>query len=143
MTHSFPTRRSSDLPHQAPLENRMRWRGRCDDGYDAARERWHARQLDLGVIPPGTPLAPPNPGVPAWTDLTPNQKAFSARRQEAFAAMLENTDEQLGRLVDFLEGRGLPDATVPMVLSDNGRSDERRVGKRGYSPVRSRGWRTH
>src|SRR3546814_4945784 len=82
MTHSFPTRRSSDLPHQAPLENRMRWRGRFDDGYDAARERWHARQLDLGVIPPGTPLAPPNPGVPAWTDLTPNQKAFSARSEE-------------------------------------------------------------
>src|SRR3546814_16454587 len=123
----------------------MRWRGRFDDGYDAARERWHARQLDLGVIPPGTPLAPPNPGVPAWTDLTPNQKAFSARLQEAFAAMLEHTDEQLGRLVDFLEGRGLLDDTVLMVLSDNGasreggppgvmeRSEERRVGKEWVS----------
>src|SRR3546814_10998624 len=93
----------------------MRWRGRFDDGYDAARERWHARQLDLGVIPPGTPLAPPNPGVTAWTDLTPNQKAFSARLQEAFAAMLEHTDEKLGPPVAFPEGRGLPDATVLMV----------------------------
>src|SRR3546814_5637661 len=106
MTHSFPTRRSSDLPHQAPLEYSMRWRGRFDDGYDAARERWHARQLDLGVIPPGTPLAPPNPGVPAWTDLTPNQKAFSARLQAPFPAMLDHIDEPLGRPVDFLEGAG-------------------------------------
>src|SRR3546814_17661458 len=117
MTHSFPTRRSSDLPHQAPLENRMRWRGRFDDGYDAARERWHARQLDLGVIPPGTPLAPPNPGVPAWTDLTPHQKTFSARLQEAFAAMPEPTDDHPGRPVAIPAGRGHPHPPRPLVPS--------------------------
>src|SRR3546814_11455873 len=38
--------------------------------------------------------------------------------------MLEHTDEQLGRLVDLLEGRGLLDDTVLMVLSDNGASRE-------------------
>src|SRR3546814_16582163 len=124
MTHSFPTRRSSDLPHQAPLENRMRWRGRCDDGYDAARERWHARQLDLGVIPPGTPLAPPNTGVPAWTDLPPNQPAFSAGLQEAFAALLAHPDQRLALLGTFPEGSGLTDVTV--LLS----SETRRLGKR-------------
>jgi arylsulfatase A-like enzyme len=115
---------ATHAPHQAPVDYRQRWRGKFDDGYDAARERWFARQLDLGVVPKGTTLAPPNPGVPAWNDLTDNQRMFAARLQEAFAAMLEHTDVQIGRLVDFLERRGLLDDTLLMVLSDNGASRE-------------------
>ncbi|MGQ0431199.1 MAG: arylsulfatase [Microthrixaceae bacterium] len=115
---------ATHAPHQAPPEYLARWRGRFDDGYEVARERWFARQLELGIVPPGTTLAPPNPGVPAWDDLTANQRAFSARLQEAFAAMLEHTDAQIGRLVAFLEQRHLLDNTILMVLSDNGASRE-------------------
>jgi arylsulfatase len=115
---------ATHAPHQSPLEYRLRWRGRFDDGYDAVRERWFRRQLDLGVVPPGTRLAPPNPGVPAWAELTDNQRRFSARLQEAFAAMLEHTDAQIGRLTAFLEHRGLLHNTLLLVLSDNGASRE-------------------
>ncbi len=115
---------ATHAPHQAPAAYLDRWRGRFDDGYDAARERWFARQLELGVVPPGTTLAPPNPGVPAWADLTDNQRRFAARLQEAFAAMLEHTDAQIGRLAAFLEQRGLLDDTLFLVLSDNGASRE-------------------
>jgi arylsulfatase len=115
---------ATHAPHQAPLEHRLRWRGRFDDGYEAARERWFARQLELGIVPEGTTLAPRNPGVPAWDDLSANQKAFAARLQEAFAAMLEHADEQIGRLTEFLEERGLLDDTLLLVLSDNGASRE-------------------
>jgi arylsulfatase len=115
---------ATHAPHQAPAKYLERWRGRFDDGYDEARQRWYQRQLDLGVIPPGTTLAPPNPGVPAWSDLSPNQRAFAARLQEAFAAMLEHTDDQIGRVTGFLEQRGLLDNTLLLVLSDNGASRE-------------------
>jgi arylsulfatase len=115
---------ATHAPHQAPDAYRAKWRGKFDDGYDAARDRWFARQLELGIVPAGTTLAPPNPGVPPWTDLTDNQRAFAARLQEAFAAMLEHTDAQIGRLIDFLERRGLLDNTLLMVLSDNGASRE-------------------
>jgi arylsulfatase len=115
---------ATHAPHQSPQSYLDRWRGRFDDGYDAARDRWFARQLDMGIVPPGTTLADPNPGVPAWNDLTDNQRAFAARLQEAFAAMLEHTDDQIGRVVDFLERRGLLDDTILMVLSDNGASRE-------------------
>jgi arylsulfatase len=115
---------ATHAPHQAPQSYLDRWRGRFDEGYDVVRERWFRRQLELGVVPPGTTLAPPNPGVPAWTDLTDNQRRFSARLQEAFAAMLEHTDAQLGRLVAFLTERGLLDDTLLLVLSDNGASRE-------------------
>ncbi len=115
---------ATHAPHQSPLDYRMRWRGRFDDGYDVTRERWFARQLEMGVVPDGTTLAPPNPGVPSWRDLTDNQRAFAARLQEAFAAMLEHTDAQIARLVDFLERRQLLDDTLLLVLSDNGASRE-------------------
>ena len=115
---------ATHAPHQAPPAFLSRWRGKFDEGYDAVRERWFARQLEMGVVPAGTTLAPPNPGVPAWSDLTDAQRQFAARLQEAFAAMLEHTDVQIGRLVGFLERRGLLDNTLLMVLSDNGASRE-------------------
>ena len=115
---------ATHAPHQSPLDFRMKWRGKFDEGYEVMRERWFARQLEMGVVPAGTTLAPPNPGVPAWNDLTANQKAFAARLQEAFAALLEHTDVQIGRVVDFLEQRGLLENTLLMVVSDNGASRE-------------------
>ena len=115
---------ATHAPHQAPADYLQRWRGKFDDGYDAARERWFARQLELGVVPQGTTLAPRNPGVPPWDELTPNQQKFAARLQEAFAAMLEHTDAQIGRLVDFLSAHELLDDTLLLVLSDNGASRE-------------------
>jgi arylsulfatase len=111
-------------PHQAPQAYLDRWRGAFDEGYEVWRDRWFARQVELGIVPAGTALAPLNPGVPRWDDLTGNQRAFACRLQEAFAAMLEHTDDQIGRLVDHLDGRGLLDDTVVLVLSDNGASRE-------------------
>ena len=111
-------------PHQAPADHLERWKGAFDEGYDVMRERWFARQLELGIVPAGTNPAPRNPGVPPWSDLTANQQRFACRLQEAFAAMLEHTDEQIGRLVAFLEHHGLLENTFLQVLSDNGASRE-------------------
>lgn len=111
-------------PHQAPDAYLERWRGAFDEGYDVWRERWYRRQLELGVIPADTELAAPNLGVPAWDELTENEQRFACRLQEAFAAMLEHTDDQIGRLVSFLDDLDLLDDTVVMVLSDNGASRE-------------------
>ena len=111
-------------PHQSPQKYRDKWKGAFDDGYEAVRREWFARQQEIGIVPPGTDLAPRNFGVPPWKDLTENQQKFSNRLQEAFAAMLEHTDEQIGRLTAFLESLELLDDTVIMVLSDNGASQE-------------------
>lgn len=111
-------------PHQAPEDYLLRWRGKFDEGYDVMRERWYQRQVQLGIVPEGTLQAPRNPGVPAWDDLTPNQQKFACRLQEAYAAMLEHTDDQIGRLVSFLRQHDLLDDTLVMVMSDNGASRE-------------------
>ena len=111
-------------PHQAPQSYLDRWRGRFDAGWDVVREQWFDRQKALGVIPPQTRLAPRNPGVKPWTELSINEQRFACRLQEAFAAMLEHTDHQIGRMIAFLKSVGQWDNTVFVVLSDNGASQE-------------------
>ena len=49
---------------------------------------------------------------------------MAARLQEAFAAFLEHTDAQIGRLVDALDQLGRLDNTLLLLLSDNGASQE-------------------
>ncbi len=115
---------ATHAPHQAPPEYLDKYRGRYDEGWDMVRARWFANQLDMGVIPPGTELAPRNPGVEAWDDLSTNQQLLACRLQEAFAAFLDHTDAQIGRLVDDLAALGELDNTIIMVLGDNGASQE-------------------
>ncbi|MEO6571830.1 MAG: arylsulfatase [Ilumatobacteraceae bacterium] len=115
---------ATHAPHQAPREYLDKYRGAFDEGWDVLRDRWYRRQLDLGVIPPGTQLAPRNPGVDAWESLPDNQRRLAARLQEAFAAFLDHTDVQIGRLVDGLRAMGELDDTILVVMADNGASQE-------------------
>jgi arylsulfatase A-like enzyme len=115
---------ATHAPHQAPASHMARYRGRFDDGWDAVRQRWFDRQLERGIVPPGTQLAPRNPGVDAWDDLPDTQRRLAARLQEAFAAFLDHTDEQIGRFVDGLRDMGVLDDTIVVVLADNGASQE-------------------
>ncbi len=111
-------------PHQAPRAFLDKYRGRFDAGWDAVRQEWFARQLALGVVPPDTQLVPRNPGVRAWSELSENERRFAARLQEAYAAFLDHTDAQIGRVVEFLRALGRLDNTFLVVMSDNGASRE-------------------
>ena len=115
---------ATHAPHQAPASYLAKYRGAFDDGWDVARQRWFQRQLERGVIPAGTELAPRNPGVDAWDALGDNQRRLACRLQEAFAAFLDHTDDQIGRLVDGLRDMGQLDNTILLVLADNGASQE-------------------
>lgn len=115
---------ATHAPHQAPAEYLEKYRGAFDEGWDVMRERCYKKQIELGVIPEGTQLAPRNPGVDAWDDIPENQQKLAARLQEAFAAFLDHTDDQIGKLVDGLSAMGQLDNTILLVLADNGASQE-------------------
>ena len=115
---------AAHAPHQAPPSYLEKYRGRYDEGWDVIRQRWYERQLELGVIPAGTELAPRNPGVEPWDTLPENQQRLACRLQEAFAAFLDHTDVQIGRLIDGLRRLGQFDNTIFVVLADNGASQE-------------------
>ena len=113
-------------PHHAPPEYLSRQRGRYDAGWDAMRERRLRKQVELGIVPAGTRLAERNDGVQAWAEVRADDDLakLSTRLQEAYAAFLEHTDDQIGRLLDALTQFELDDETVVLLMSDNGASPE-------------------
>jgi arylsulfatase len=111
-------------PHHVPRDWIDRYRGRFDLGWDAWREQVHARQIETGVVPPGTQLAPRPPWVQEWSSLSGEEQRLYARMMEVFAAFLTHTDHHIGRLLDVLDATGERDRTLLMLLSDNGASAE-------------------
>lgn len=122
-------------PLAAPEDFIDRYRGRYDAGYDAIKQARLARQRELGIIGPdfrpypGLPSAAEfpagNAGGPArqyrlWDQLTPDQQRDQARRMEVYAAMVENLDWNIGRLIAHLKERGVYDNTLIVFQSDNG-----------------------
>ncbi len=115
---------ATHTPFQAPEKFVARYRGCYDEGWDVVRQRRYERQLELGVIPPGTQLPPPNDDVVPWADLAPKAQAALARFQEVYAAFLEHTDHEIGRLMNALDELDKLDNTIVVLLSDNGASQE-------------------
>ncbi len=111
-------------PHQAPRAYLDKYKGRYDKGWDVTRQEWFTKQLELGIVPAGTELAPRNPRVLPWAELSQDQQRLYARMQEAFGAFLDHTDDQIGRLVGFLSSIDALDNTLLILLSDNGASQE-------------------
>lgn len=110
--------------HRVPPDAIACYRGRYDAGWDRIREQRLARQQALGIVPPNTALAPRNPGVQAWEQLSPDERRVCARLQEIYAAFLEHTDAQIGRLLALLERLSRLDNTLIALVSDNGTSPE-------------------
>ncbi|WP_433437146.1 sulfatase-like hydrolase/transferase [Nonomuraea sp. CA-141351] len=111
-------------PHHVTPEWVEPYRGRFDRGWDAWREEIFQRQLEAGVVPPGTTLTPRPAWVPAWDGLGDDERRMYARQQEVFAGFLTHTDAQIGRLLDHLEETGQLDNTIVVLFSDNGASAE-------------------
>lgn len=111
-------------PHQAPKEWIARYQGAFDAGWDVYREQVHQRQLELGILPPGTALSERPDWVKPWDSLTADEQRLFARQMEVFAAFLSHTDHYLGELMGTLEALGELDNTIIALISDNGASGE-------------------
>lgn len=112
-------------PHHVAKEWIERYRGAFDAGWDAARREILARQVKLGVAPPGTKLAPKPQAIRDWDTLSADERRLFARQMEVYAAFAEYTDFEIGRLVDALRDMGLLDDTLVFyILGDNGTSAE-------------------
>ncbi|MDW3220208.1 MAG: arylsulfatase [Acidimicrobiales bacterium] len=124
-------------PLHAKPDDMARHRGNYDVGWDVVRERRFARQLERGLFPDGTAMAPRNhePGheVEPWDDHDADEQARFARYMETYAAMVDNVDQNLGRLLDTIEALGDADNTVVIFTSDNGATEEGGAsGSRSY-----------
>jgi arylsulfatase len=127
-------------PHHAPKEWADRYRGKFDMGYEAYRELVFQRQKERGIVPDGAELSPINPyidetnpdgqgwpevdTVRPWESLSEDEKTLFRRMAEVYAGFLGHTDDQIGRLLDYLDEVGELDNTLIVLVSDNGASGE-------------------
>ena len=116
---------ATHAPHHAPKEWIAKYKGRFNVGWDKMREETFQRQKKLGVIPADTKLTPRPAEIPAWDDMSDDQKRLFERQMETFAGFAEHTDHEVGRLVAQLEAIGeLENTLFFYIVGDNGASAE-------------------
>jgi len=116
---------ATHAPHHAPKEWIAKYKGEFSGGWDKLREETFARQKKLGVIPANAKLTPRPKEIPAWADMSAEQKRLFERQMETFAGFAEHTDHEVARLVAQLEAIGALDNTVfYYIVGDNGASAE-------------------
>ena len=116
---AYVSYQAQHYPHQAPEEYIDKYMGMYDAGWDAIRQQRYEKQVELGIMPAGLELQP-NPIAPAWESLTDEQRKVQAKKMAVYAAMLENLDDGVGRLLAHLAEIGEADNTLIIFKSDNG-----------------------
>ena len=116
---------ATHAPHHVPKVWSDKYKGKFDDGWDALRETIFARQKKLGVIPKDAELTGRHDEIPGWDDMPAELKPVLARQMEIYAGFLEQTDHEVGRLIDAIGDLGvLEDTLIYYILGDNGASAE-------------------
>ena len=116
---------ATHAPHHVPKAWPAKYKGRFSGGWDKLREETWARQKQMGIIPQGAKLTPRPKEIPAWDEMSADQKRLFERQMETFAGFAEHTDHEVGRLVAQLETLGELDNTLFFyVVGDNGASAE-------------------
>ena len=112
-------------PHQVPKQWVDHYRGRFDRGWDVVRKEAFEQQKAQGVIPANAEPTPRPDGLPAWDSLTAEQKKLLAHQAEVYAGYTEQTDYEVGRLLDAIREEGQVNNTVVFwIFGDNGASAE-------------------
>ena len=116
---------ATHAPHQVPKQWSDKYKGKFDNGWDALREKTLANQKKLGVVPKDAELTKRHDEIPSWDDMPDDLKPVLARQMEIYAGFFEQTDHEVGRLVDAIDDLGvLDDTLIYYILGDNGASAE-------------------
>jgi len=107
-------------PYHMPREWRTRHVAEYDIGWDAVRQARLKRQVELGIMPPDTPLAERMWFIPDPVLLAPATRAILGKKMELYAGLVENLDFHVGRLIDYLKSVGEYENTVFILFGDNG-----------------------
>ncbi len=106
-------------PLHARPETIAKYDGVYDNGYEAIRQSRLVRMKELGVISQATTITNRSGD---W-DKVPD-KVWEAACMEVYAAMIDQMDSGIGRLVQQLEERGQLDNTIILFMQDNGGCQE-------------------
>jgi len=116
---------ATHAPHHVPQTWIAKYKGKFDQGWDKLRTETLSRQIQLGVVPQGTKLAPKPAAIKDWEQLDADSKKLFARQMEVFAGYGEYADFEVGRVIQALEDLGqLDDTLIFYMVGDNGASAE-------------------
>ncbi len=112
-------------PMHALPQDIAKYKGRYDGGYRGIRNARAKRVLDLGLVKSGWSVTPQ---VGNWDDV--EHKDWEAACMQVYAAMIDNMDQGIGRIVESLKKNNEFDNTLVLFMQDNGGCQET-VGRRG------------
>ena len=107
-------------PMHAPAEDIATYKGKYDDGWDQLRERRYDRMKTMGLVPDDWDLTPRDSFVLAWDDPEVEDRDWEIANMEVYAAMVDNMDQGIGRVVNTLKEKGIWENTLIFFLQDNG-----------------------
>ena len=109
-------------PMHALPKDIAKYKGKYDAGYEAIRMARYEKMKKLGVID-DWPLSP----MPqAWSEIPEEKRPWELRCMEVYAAMVDNMDQGVGRIVKALKANGQLDNTLILFFQDNGGCSEGR-----------------
>lgn len=106
-------------PMHAPAEAIAKYKGKYDAGWDTMRQQRYERVRELGLIDQHSALSPRDSFVAPWSDDIPD-KDWELANMEVYAAMVDEMDKGIGRVVASLEAKGQLENTLIFFLQDNG-----------------------
>ena len=111
---------SPHWPLQAPQESIARYKGVYDAGYDALLSQRLQNLKDLGLVAADVEPFPRLLDEKPWDELSAEEQRYQAKIMEIYAAMVDDVDIYIGRLIDNLKEIGEYDNTIIFFMSDNG-----------------------
>ena len=126
-------------PLQAPKEYIDKYNGVYDKGWHKLRKSRLQKQKKLGITSNDAVLKTDYDAttreywkIPDWKSLSNEEKKFQARSMQAYAGMLDNMDENMGKIFSYLKKIGEYDNTLIIFMSDNGADPSKQPFFPGY-----------
>ena len=110
-------------PFQAPQEFIKKYEEKYNVGYDKIREDRFEKQKQLGIWPAEMKLPQRIPAGPTWDSLSSDEKAYRAKVLAVHAAMIDNMDLNIGKVITYLKDIGEYENTIIIFASDNAGSE--------------------
>ncbi|MEM5550177.1 arylsulfatase [Pseudoalteromonas neustonica] len=107
-------------PLQAPRSSIDKYKGKYDKGYDDLHQKRLKSLQALGLFEEDVKAFPPSLNIKPWQELTSKEQKRQSRIMEVYAAMVDDLDQYVGKLVSYLKTTDQYDNTIIVFMSDNG-----------------------
>ncbi len=108
------------------------------EGYEALRRAKNQKMQEIGLL--NTDWQLPDPVTPDWEELSDSAQLDTRFRRAIYAAQIEIMDQNIGRMVEYLEQKNELENTLILFLSDNGCSAEPERNWFGYQWEKNTRW---